>query len=65
MGEGPLQPVIRQQVSQLGLEDKVVFLGTRNDVHVLLSAFDVMLFPSLLRECLTYSLKRRLPLYHV
>lgn len=47
VGEGPLQPVIRQQVSQLGLEDKVVFLGTRNDVHVLLSAFDVMLFPSL------------------
>ena len=32
---------------QLGLEDAVLFLGQRNDVQDLLSAFDAFLLPSL------------------
>ncbi|WP_338449846.1 glycosyltransferase family 1 protein [Niallia oryzisoli] len=47
VGEGPLQDEIQRKVSELGLVDKVFFLGVRSDVHQLLQACDVMLFPSL------------------
>ena len=46
VGVGPLQTSIRQQVSEFGLNDAVIFLDLRDDVHRLLSAFDVMVFPS-------------------
>lgn len=38
---------IHKKVNQLGLQESVKFLGTRNDVHELLQAMDVFLFPSL------------------
>ena len=38
---------LKEKVQALGLEDKVVFLGIRSDVHELLNAFDVFVFPSL------------------
>lgn len=38
---------IKEIVSSKGLQDKVVFLGTRKDISELLQAADVFLFPSL------------------
>lgn len=47
VGVGELQEQIRQKVKELSLDDKVLFLGRRSDVPELLSAFDVMVLPSL------------------
>ncbi|MDJ0734636.1 MAG: glycosyltransferase family 1 protein [Nostocaceae cyanobacterium] len=48
LGEGYLQPKIRQQVLQMGLGDKVIFAGSRPDVpRLMLGAMDVFLLPSL------------------
>lgn len=44
-GEGKLE--IENKVKSLGLKDKVLFLGSRNDVAEILQAFDVFVFPSL------------------
>lgn len=46
VGEGELQNNIKQQVSDLQLENQVYFLGRRSDVPELLQAFDILLFPS-------------------
>ena len=46
VGDGPDYPEIKQQVSELGLTDKVIFLGIRTDVTNLLMAMDVFLLPS-------------------
>lgn len=48
------EPII-EKAKQLNVEDKVVFLGQRNDINELLSAFDIMIFPSL-HEALPVSL---------
>lgn len=45
-GVGELENDVREKVKILGIEDKVVFLGRRSDVPELMSAFDVLLFPS-------------------
>ncbi|MBU8883060.1 glycosyltransferase family 1 protein [Kaistella sp. DKR-2] len=47
VGEGDLKVEIEAKVKKLGIEDKVTFLGSRSDVHELLQAMDVFLFPSL------------------
>ena len=47
VGDGPLEAQVRQQVQDLGLNQTVLFLGRRLDVPDLLSAMDVLLFPSL------------------
>ena len=47
VGDGPLEAQVRQQVRDLGLDQAVLFLGRRPDVPDLLSAMDVLLFPSL------------------
>lgn len=46
-GSGPLEPGIREQVRNLELSDRVLFLGHRPDVPALLSAMDRFLMPSL------------------
>ena len=46
-GNGELLEQTKEYVNQLGLENKVLFLGNRSDVPKLLSAFDVLVFPSL------------------
>lgn len=46
VGQGELEQEIRDQVSKLGLDNSVVFLGSRSDVGDILTAMDGFLFPS-------------------
>ena len=46
-GDGKLRPQIEQKITKLGIEDKVVLLGVRDDIPDLLQAFDVFIMPSL------------------
>ena len=47
VGDGELLEEMKNKVSSLGLNDKVMFLGSRSDVSDLMQAMDVFLFPSL------------------
>lgn len=47
VGNGSLLPQIKQEVSNLGISNSVIFTGVRSDIPNLMSAFDVLLFPSL------------------
>ena len=46
VGEGPEWSEVRQQVNQLGLEDRVMFLGKQDEVAQIISLADVLLLPS-------------------
>lgn len=46
VGSGDQETKLRQEVSALGLEDRVVFLGERTDVPVILHALDLLVLPS-------------------
>lgn len=46
IGDGPEYSDILRDVQQRGLEDKVLFLGKRNNVAALLNMADIMLLPS-------------------
>ena len=46
VGTGELENEVREQVKALNISDKVLFLGTRNDVPALLSMFDVLVMTS-------------------
>lgn len=54
-GAGPLLLTLKQMVANLGLRDKVKFLGFRNDIGDLLAACDMVVLPSL-REGLSIAL---------
>lgn len=45
-GEGELVEEVLAQVDRLGLEERVHYLGVRQDVPALMNAFDVLLLPS-------------------
>ncbi len=47
VGQGELEPQLREKAIQLQIEQDVAFLGLRNDVPELLQAMDIFLFPSL------------------
>ncbi len=47
VGQGNKENEIQEKVKQLKLENKVMFLGQREDVSDLYQAFDVFVFPSL------------------
>ena len=47
VGSGTLEKKIKSEVNRLGLQDKVIFLGIRNDIHELMMSFDLFIFPSL------------------
>ena len=46
VGRGNLEAEIRKQCENLGIADRVIFTGVRNDVNRLLQAMDVFLLPS-------------------
>lgn len=46
IGEGDLRPEIEAKRDALGLKDKVILTGIRKDVESLMSALDVLVFPS-------------------
>ncbi|MGG2060253.1 glycosyltransferase family 1 protein [Priestia megaterium] len=45
-GGGILQSNIEEKIKELHLEEKVSILGVREDIHLLLQAFDAFVFPS-------------------
>lgn len=47
IGTGELEERIHEKVRNLGLNDKVMFLGVREDIPELMQAMDVFVFPSL------------------
>ncbi|MEO0688626.1 MAG: glycosyltransferase family 1 protein, partial [Cyanobacteria bacterium J06649_11] len=48
VGEGDLAPDIKKKVMLMGLNDKVIFAGSRSDVpELMMGAMDAFLFPSL------------------
>ena len=47
VGEGALQQRIRSKVEQLGLSERIQFLGVRADTNRLYQAMDLFLLPSL------------------
>lgn len=46
IGTGELMETVQQKVAKLGLEDRVLFLGVRQDIPQLLQAMDSFVFPS-------------------
>ena len=46
VGEGPEKEVAEETCHQLGIEDKVIFLGNSDEVHKILCFTDVFLLPS-------------------
>ena len=47
VGTGDLEEEIKNKVKELNINNKVLFLGFRDDINNLLNAFDIFLFPSL------------------
>ena len=47
VGDGELRPNIEAQAKQLGIYDKILFLGRRTDVFDIMQAMDVFVFPSI------------------
>ena len=47
VGNGPLRGTLEAEVQSYQMQDRVHFLGWRDDIHALMSAFDVLLMPSL------------------
>lgn len=47
VGKGTLEENIRELVLEKGLEERVLFLGNRSDIHNVLKSSDVFVFPSL------------------
>lgn len=56
VGGGPRQPNLEDLTEQLGLTDRVVFAGPREDVPALLRAMDVFVLSSFTVECLPMAL---------
>lgn len=47
VGGGPEEAALREKAREMGLENKVIFAGVRDDVPALLAHFDVFALPSL------------------
>ncbi len=46
VGDGELHQSIEEKATFLGIKDSIIFAGNRSDVNELLSAMDVLVFPS-------------------
>lgn len=46
IGDGPLRPELEQMARQLGIEQSVMFLGTRHDIAAVLASMDIAVLTS-------------------
>lgn len=46
VGNGDLENDIRRKVKQKGLMEQVIFYGTTSEIHLILQAIDIFVFPS-------------------
>lgn len=46
VGEGPLEFELKNRAGELGINDKVIFCGFRNDIGNILSSIDIFVLPS-------------------
>lgn len=46
VGDGKTRLKVEEKTKQLGLEDRVLFAGVRNDIAAILQGMDIFLFPS-------------------
>ena len=46
-GDGPLEDDVKKKAKEQKLEDKVIFLGMRDDIYCVMQAMDVLAMPSL------------------
>jgi glycosyltransferase involved in cell wall biosynthesis len=46
IGDGPLRPNLERLAQQLGIENRVTFLGDRRDVPAVLASLDISVMPS-------------------
>jgi glycosyltransferase involved in cell wall biosynthesis len=53
-GDGPLRPSLRADAARLGIGDRLLFAGFRNDVQLIYDAADIFVLPSL-AETLGYA----------
>lgn len=47
VGDGPLKNKVEKQAAAMGIDDRIIFTGMRQDVPAILSIMDVFIFPSL------------------
>lgn len=47
VGKGELQEAVKNKAMQMGISEKILFAGVREDISAVLSAMDVFVFPSL------------------
>lgn len=47
IGEGKLKTQIEIEIKMLGIEEQIILLGNRNDIHDIMQIFDVFVLPSL------------------
>lgn len=60
LGDGPLMPKLKNQVKELGLEDKITLHGYSDKVPEMISRCDLFLFPSMDEEGLPLALTEAL-----
>ncbi len=46
VGDGPLRPELEREAAELGLQDRVIFLGDRRDIPATLAGMDLSVVPS-------------------
>ncbi len=46
IGDGPDRPMVEQRARELGVADKIVFMGKQENIYLLLSVADIFLMPS-------------------
>lgn len=46
VGDGELKPLLQEKCKELNIEDKVIFLGQRNDIPEIISCMDLLVLPS-------------------
>lgn len=60
LGQGALEPALRAQVRDLGLEDRVYFAGFRDDMPACVQALDIGVLPSIDCDTSSFSLKEQM-----